>query len=136
MENALENKAKFFALYWGQEILKAASVQGTFKVGKSFMGKIYADQYLILKPLSSISDEDLIQVSKYIGQDRGVGFEEIVKRNVFGYMYGRLMPSIEIHKSILVIDFLRSRGYALPWMGLSVEEQVNRGWVKLKGETK
>jgi hypothetical protein len=29
-------------------------------------------------------------------------------------------------------DYLRSKGYALPWMGLSVDELVEYGWVKLK----
>lgn len=28
-------------------------------------------------------------------------------------------------------DYLRSCGYALPWLGISVEEQIKRGWVKL-----
>lgn len=126
MENTLENKARFFGSY--PQGIKETDFSGMYTID------VFSEQFhvLELKPLSSISKEDLIQVSKYIGQDRGVGFEEIVKRNVFGYMYGRLMPSIEIHKSILVIDFLRSRGYALPFMGLSVEELVNRGWVKLK----
>ena len=30
-----------------------------------------------------------------------------------------------------VYDFLRSKGYALPWMGLSVEKLVEYGWVVL-----
>lgn len=36
------------------------------------------------------------------------------------------------HNHLKVYDFLRSRGSALPWMGLSVEEQIEYGWVKLK----
>lgn len=31
-------------------------------------------------------------------------------------------------------DFLRSRGYALPFKGISVEEQIKAGWVKLVTE--
>jgi len=31
-----------------------------------------------------------------------------------------------------IIDFLRSKGYALPFMGLSVEQQIEYGWSKLK----
>jgi len=30
------------------------------------------------------------------------------------------------------VDFLRSKGYALPFMGLSVDELVNYGWIKFK----
>lgn len=40
----------------------------------------------------------------------------------------------EIYNLTAIIDYLRSKGYALPWMGLSVEDLVNAGWVKLKGE--
>lgn len=31
-----------------------------------------------------------------------------------------------------VIDFLRSRGYAIPWHGISVIQLVKFGWVKLR----
>lgn len=30
------------------------------------------------------------------------------------------------------IDYLRSKGYALPYLGISVEEQIEFGWIKLK----
>lgn len=33
---------------------------------------------------------------------------------------------------IETIDYIRSKGYALPWMGLSVEQQIEYGWIKLK----
>lgn len=33
---------------------------------------------------------------------------------------------------IMIVDFLRSKGYALPYMGLSVDQQISYGWVKLK----
>ncbi|MDV3490968.1 hypothetical protein CMV03_07160 [Elizabethkingia anophelis] len=31
-----------------------------------------------------------------------------------------------------IIDYLRSRGYALPWMEISVQKLIEYGWVKLK----
>lgn len=40
--------------------------------------------------------------------------------------------SLDPLKVIQVIDYLRSKGYVLPWMGLSVEKLVEYGWVKLK----
>jgi len=33
---------------------------------------------------------------------------------------------------IAIVDYLRSKGYALPYMDLSVDDLVNYGWVKLK----
>lgn len=45
----------------------------------------------------------------------------------------------EIHVSssrpvayIAAVDFLRSKGYAVPYMGISVEEQIQYGWIKIK----
>lgn len=32
---------------------------------------------------------------------------------------------------IAIVDFLRSKGYAIPWMGLSVAKLVEYGWLKL-----
>lgn len=45
---------------------------------------------------------------------------------------GDLLVDDHSENILHVYDYLRSRGYALPWFGLSVEELVNRGWVKLK----
>lgn len=30
------------------------------------------------------------------------------------------------------VDYLRSKSYALPWNGITVEEMIEWGWVKLK----
>ncbi|WP_293933161.1 hypothetical protein [Sphingobacterium sp. UBA6645] len=159
MENTLENKAKFFAQYYGQDVLKASSVQGIHKVGRSFMGKIYHDQYLELKPISSISDGDAIEVCKmaipYTGRYEllEVRKTSIVfklpfinsKYQVFPlksraihletYKGGLGVVEIDqitpIFNSIAIIDYLRSRGYAVPWMGLSVEKLIEYSWIKL-----
>lgn len=32
---------------------------------------------------------------------------------------------------VAIIDFLRSKGYAMPWMELSVKKMVEYGWIKL-----
>ena len=37
-----------------------------------------------------------------------------------------------IYNSLNLYDYLRSKGYALPYMGLSVEKQIEYGWIKLK----
>jgi hypothetical protein len=33
---------------------------------------------------------------------------------------------------IAIVDFLRSKSYALPWNGISVKEMIEWGWIKLK----
>src|SRR5690606_7111537 len=71
MENTIENKAKFFALYWGQEIMKESDNDLNETV---YFANPHANQskisnyYLELKTLSSISDEDAIEVSTIWGQ--------------------------------------------------------------------
>lgn len=123
MENTLENKVKFFALYWGQNILISKVSDGSVRskvLGRYFEGEL-REAFLELKPLSSISDEDAIEVSKLCVNGNNKRIDDIK-------VYARIYAS----QSSLINDFLRSRGYALPWMGLSVEELVQRGWIKLK----
>ncbi|WP_079242630.1 hypothetical protein [Chryseobacterium indologenes] len=59
MENTLENKAKFFAQYWGQEVLNGSGLvySATMKTRLSDNG-----DFLELKPLTSITDEEIIEV--------------------------------------------------------------------------
>lgn len=105
IENTPENKAKFFALYWGQKIVAVriddGDDRGYYEVGNNWYCGL-EDSYLELTPLSQITDEDVVSVYNLTGVD-------------------------EVH-----VDYLRSKGYALPWMGLSVEDLVSYGWVKVK----
>lgn len=69
--------------------------------------------------------------------------------------FGALCPDLETAKSILAIEFekeghhgitgqgwmnasdcLRSKGYALPYLGVSVEDQIEFGWVRLATDKK
>jgi hypothetical protein len=106
-----ENKAKFFALYWGQEI------QSHRKELFHVTGILISQSWLTLKPLSSISDEDAefidLQSEDY---------------NEDGWFDGE---GIFYYWASFDVDYLRSKGYALPWMGLSVEEMVQADWIKL-----
>jgi hypothetical protein len=111
MENTLENKARFFALYYGQKVLC---------IRKSNEPKLYVGfddftpkeklqtDYLELKPLSLITDEDNKYVSK-IMQETDFSDSD----------YGALHTA----------DYLRSKGYALPFMGLSIEKQIEYNWI-------
>lgn len=152
MENTLENKAKLFAQYWGQEVVRNTLFNFTDAIevsSASFNIEALPYLFLELKPISSISDEDLIQlvdipkgwdVFKIYHTTRD-GYSAVKIRRLYddnelkfnddGYKYEMKTLSVGLSTTV---DYLRSRGYALPWMGLSVEELVNIGWVKLKGE--
>ena len=105
-QNTLENKAKFFAQYWGQHVLYFSS-DFLRKIDSLTLVGIENDDYLELKPISKITDEDAINL--------GYGYASHLKSNLDRN-----------------IDQLRNLGFAVPWMDLSVEDLVEYGWIKLK----
>ncbi len=141
MENTLENKAKFFALYYSQKRIKRIYLMGNICkyfnwIDSEFFS--YPDPWIAeLKPLSSISDEDAIDIySIMIPTGKSTEKERIFYGRSFIKNYDTTNETLEFAQSYLdiqrAIDFLRSRGYALPWMGLSVEQLTEYGWIKLK----
>lgn len=151
-ENNLENKKKFFAQYWGQEIVKWNFSAGGHSSMRLTVDDIRlntpneSDFFLELTPLSQITDEDLIELIEIpegweifkIYKYKSDGYsgvkirkpydENELKFNEDGFKYDIKTISLN-HKNY---DILRSKGYALPWMDLSVEDLVEYGWVKLK----
>ncbi len=106
MENTIENKIKFFAQYWGQKLGGTKYTPQGLGINKSNLNSI---DYLELKPLSSITDEDA----------QKLGFS-----NSGHFNFG---ADINWHK-----DQLRLLGYAVEWADFSVEEMFDFGWIKLK----
>lgn len=123
-----ENKAKFFALYWGQKV--AENPIGYLIVNGTTLDYIHTnsmDCILNLKPLSSISDEDAIEVARIAGvgeDDINTGLKPDFRESIIAILDENMYP-------LEISDFLRSRSYALPWMGLSVDEMVEAGWIRL-----
>ena len=62
-QNTLENKAKFFSQYFSQHVLYFSS-DFLRKIDNLTLDSIENDDFLELKPLSQISDEDAIEISK------------------------------------------------------------------------
>lgn len=79
--------------------------------------------WIELIPLSDISDEDALEFSDI----RKIGLPSIKlgKRMIEMFVNG---DDINLEE----VDYLRSKGYALPWMNLSVDALVKIGWVKLR----
>lgn len=134
MENTLENKKRFFALYETQEIAKSSKSAIPHIVSAYF---VMGHHYLELKPLSMISHEELSKCLKILGTKP---FDPVIDKELFddfkdsfieGFknkeFYGTFYP----YRVIELIDHLRSKGYVLPWMGLSVEKLQKYGWIKL-----
>lgn len=108
-----ENKAKFLDLYIGQESDNSAFAYS--EVSRSLNDMValgFGDYAVKLKPIKSISDEDARDCN-------------YVDARQFHFYLRKRSDCPELY------DILRSKGYALPWMGLSVEEMVDAGWIKL-----
>lgn len=150
LENTLENKAKFFAQYWGQEVLIAnphVNQKNPFKCEQPYIYHNTDIAWLELTPLSHISDEDVIQgiMITYNKTYEDLGeILEVKHYDTFSSITTtRAGENFKTFRSFhhwngnrkigsMECDYLRSKGYALPWMDLSVEDLVEYGWVKLK----
>jgi hypothetical protein len=127
-----ELKAQFFALYWNQRVMSR------LYNGKSRLNNVKVDalslsdeknntgDYIELKPLSTISDEDAIEIGKLAGDDS----EDYEKEYGKGY-YKMYLLDFAMYQSKFT-DILRSKGFAIDWRGISVEEMIKAGWIKLK----
>lgn len=181
LENTLENKTKFFAQYWGQDVLcrvifgknKNEIIMHNTPCSNLKLGEII-DSYLELKPLSQISDEDINFVAKVCHQVPNLTFEikrqdDIVhatnmdnygiERHIcINFKYATINCNMripddndklvnykvnvaEIHMNasrvvgyIQSVDYLRSKGYALPYNDLSIDDLIKKGWLILKNK--
>ncbi len=127
MENTLENKAKFFARYFGQRVLKNKQGDGNrlgINTCQNPSQAILECEYLELTPLSAITDDHAIELSKRFDTFKGDTPPQIkaYKDNA----------EFMVNTSIDCSDYARSVGYAIRSNGLSVEEQIKRGWTKLR----
>ena len=149
MEKTLENRLKLYSTYLGSDIIIDSDCfqsEGKNEIIKTKLvsihlrGSIECDgwipeithTYLELKPLSSITDEELVKIAQ---------FYEPTAHNVklendqieFDFIYGDKGASgaIEISDGYC-LDWLRSNGFVTEWMGLSVETMIEFGWIKLK----
>lgn len=109
-----EYKAKFFAQYWGQISYRINDSEPRIWNG------LYAidDEYLLLTPLSDITEED----AKEVNIDSAKAFHEY---------YDNCRDLSEM-LDVGSIDYLRSKGCALPYLNYSVEDLIKLGWIKLK----
>lgn len=141
MENTLDNKAKFFAQYWDNQTEQNSHDGGYYpsNVDAIELSKDWIDSStLILKKISLITDDDAIEVAQL-----AISFKEakvittkdcgnklvMDEHSVFNQF---CINSETVLTNVFVYQLLASKGYALPYMGLSVETLVEYGWVKIK----
>jgi predicted Ser/Thr protein kinase len=138
-------KWRFFAQYWGQNLLGSTHFNNQkavmfnydlFGALNTSNGLISATEafktyFLWLKPLSKITDEDAIVVAKIFGMKEDF---EFIGKMLCTTMFDNSDSESEtviFNSNAKAVDYLRSKGYALPFMEYSVEDLVSFGWVRL-----
>lgn len=127
MEKTLENKRKFFAQYENQEIGKRSNKASIPHIVSGYF--VMGHHYLELKHTKKLGDDEVLEIGKIL---------KIKESSVIGILISDefLNNMTNLKKGDAVnlnfADYLRSKGYALPWMGLSVEKLIEYGWIKLK----
>lgn len=143
MENTIENKARFFGLYHRQHCLitwERPAIVGDFP--------ILPTDWLELKSLSDISDEDAIEVARICWFSKGEYSQiEFGKLIVFDLKIGSIINTLNnryrdssrdlsdflgAKDTLELYDFLRFKGYAVQYLDMTVEQQIEYGWVQLK----
>lgn len=123
--NDTEMKARFFAQYFFQKVLctKKETFNPVYLTAADLEFRVLNDfetDYLLLKPLSLISDEDASAITIYSDYSKG-RFNDYGFYNPTGFQF----------YSQNTVDFIRLKGYALPFMQYSVEQLVEMNWIKL-----
>lgn len=130
-----EFKEKYAALYWGQKVAMIQGFESLITVDARLM-EVSKVCKLRLRSLESITDEEAVEVAKIFGLwdgealDSDISIQEIIN-DLFDEKC--IMPADYVSGFIIghSVDYLRSCGFALPYLGVSVEEMVKEGFVEL-----
>lgn len=135
LENTLDNYEKFVCQYWLQNVLRLKAYPNTpLQINTHTVLKyLHNNQtFLELTPLHLISDEDAIKIAEIFGTKDDLLFVGKFLCNGMFDNSGDCEENILYNSNAKAVDYLRSKGYSLPYNGLSVEEMISRGWVVLK----
>jgi len=137
------SKEMLFAQYWNQRV--ALYYEHTFDYDFEYSKNWLNVTKLKLKSLSNLSKEDAIFI--YCSRNGILATDRV---SLVDYSFSNNILCIEIYTpdygshliskdyflidelSVKLTDYLRSRGYAVPFMGLSVGELIENGWLVLE----
>lgn len=158
-----ELKEKFAVQYWGQNVLcmNPGLEENLIVLGHHVDVLRYnTDAYLLLRPMSSLTDEEAFVGLEILLKKEDVSSFKISRSDgCISFSYGKYTYSdwnaylfwdgeadyerdvdcgegtaqqAQETDHVAYVDYLRSINIALPFMGHSVEELVEAGWVKLR----
>ena len=114
-------KIRFFGLYHSDKMQRSEKYQLYPNIVGSFLG---------LRPLSSLTKEEIIEIGELVGQAPPENFNPSQESTIG--LLGKWETQIARYEfPFQIADHLRSKGIVLPFMRYSVEELIQAGWVKL-----
>jgi len=129
-ENNKENKSIFFNLYSEQYIYTS---QHNLLEIDVFYTPTWEEYYLELKQIENISDSELVDCyhlhSGFIGYDYTMDFQPFLVMANHWLLNGGIK---NMKRCPITIDYLRTKGYAVPWLDLSVQELIDYKWIIIK----
>lgn len=139
MKKTIENKQAFFAVYTEQEYTYKNN-WGTFKASLSDRNNIsnFYNQldtaYHTLKPISEITDEDALHSTKLLRSGSHLSEESRISQ--FKQLFETPnfwvnQTNVSLSEMLRVFDYLRSKGYLLPFRDITTDELIEFGWVKI-----
>ncbi len=115
----LDQKMLFFAQYYDQTVKRSVMPEQSGSLGKVnsqcfSIPHLIINSFLELKDVADITADDLKVV------------EDMQYTNILGMFEDKLelLPSN-------IVDFLRRKGYAMPFMGYSIEDMRENYWLKI-----
>lgn len=138
MEINSTNKAKFISQYWGQNVVSHDEYpEGSRNLVDGALIKKFSEEeyYLYLKRLEDINDKDLEKIyhihSEIIGYDYTMDFQSplIMAKH---WKDNDLNWEKTVFKYRKTVDYLRSEGYATPFIDLSISKLLEIKWIKFQ----
>lgn len=135
MEN-LEEKIQFYGNYIGSPVERIGIKEIlTTSLLDTVKNNPHNNYPLLLKNLKNITDQDAIEVHKLIPtRDYGNEYNYCIHNwytpEQFKWRFiNKLMPSVK--SNVAVYQYLQSKGYALQFRNYSVQDLIQKGWMKL-----
>ena len=113
-------KSSFFGQYFEQIVAKETKFPNspTINTTTVFLINALSNYHLELKPLSKITNEDALKCWE---NDNYNASEDDIKE----------VSRLFLEMTAVNSDYLRSKGYAIPFMKHSVDDLISFGWVQL-----
>ena len=135
-------KSRFFAQYFGQNILGFVGNQIDYKVyphvltkNKNWSNRTQniENQFIVLKSLSKITNEDAEKLQYTLVNV--IGLDCLIKQNSID-LVKEVVSNYEKVDCLFMLpssfaDLARELGYAIDWNNYKVSEQIKLGWIKL-----